>query len=197
MKSIAIEREFGSGGREIGMKTAELAGIPYYDSNLMVEAGKNFNIPLDLLKEFDEQRTGSILYNLAMFTGYNRTENIQKVQELYYGMEETIHRLARLGPAVFIGRCCTEILKSETEVYSVYIYSSDTDKKIKRIMEAEQVGELEARRMMERKDRQRRTYFHHWTEKEWGDKKNYDLELNTARLSTDECAAILLQMAGK
>lgn len=34
MKSLAIEREFGSGGREIGMRVAELAGIPYYDGEL-------------------------------------------------------------------------------------------------------------------------------------------------------------------
>lgn len=40
MKSLAIEREFGSGGREIGMKVAETAGIPYYDRNLLNAMGK-------------------------------------------------------------------------------------------------------------------------------------------------------------
>ena len=35
MKSLAIEREFGSGGREVGMKVAEAAGISYYDGNLL------------------------------------------------------------------------------------------------------------------------------------------------------------------
>ena len=38
MKSLAIEREFGSGGREIGMRVAELAGRPYYDGELLIKA---------------------------------------------------------------------------------------------------------------------------------------------------------------
>ena len=40
MKSLAIEREFGSGGREIGMRVAELAGIPYYDGELLIKAAE-------------------------------------------------------------------------------------------------------------------------------------------------------------
>ena len=31
MKSVAIEREFGSGGRDIGIRIAKEAQIPYYD----------------------------------------------------------------------------------------------------------------------------------------------------------------------
>lgn len=41
MKSLAIEREFGSGGREIGMRVAELAGIPYYDGELLIKAAES------------------------------------------------------------------------------------------------------------------------------------------------------------
>lgn len=35
MRSLAIEREFGSGGREIGIQVARMAKIPYYDGELI------------------------------------------------------------------------------------------------------------------------------------------------------------------
>ena len=40
MRSLAIEREFGSGGREIGIMVAQKAGIPYYDSELIKKAAE-------------------------------------------------------------------------------------------------------------------------------------------------------------
>ena len=46
MKSLAIEREFGSGGREIGRLVAKLAGIPCYDGELLIkEAESRGGIP--------------------------------------------------------------------------------------------------------------------------------------------------------
>ena len=42
MKSVAIEREFGSGGRDIGIRIAKEAQIPYYDGQLLIEAAKGY-----------------------------------------------------------------------------------------------------------------------------------------------------------
>ena len=66
MKILAIEREFGSGGREIGMKVAEAAGIPYYDTNLLIEAAERFDISIGKLQEYDEKNCGSMMYNLVL-----------------------------------------------------------------------------------------------------------------------------------
>ena len=46
--------------------------------------------------------------------------------------------------------------------------------------------------MMDKKERERRDYFKFWTDKDWSDKANYDMALNTSVLSTDDCARILL-----
>ena len=66
MKSVAIEREFGSGGRDIGIRIAKEAQIPYYDGQLLIEAAKGYGIEIATLKEFDENKVGSFLYNIAM-----------------------------------------------------------------------------------------------------------------------------------
>ena len=41
---ITIARQYGSGGREIGMKVAEILGIPIYDKELI-------NLALDIAKD--------------------------------------------------------------------------------------------------------------------------------------------------
>lgn len=192
MKSLAIEREFGSGGRDIGKKVADLAGIPYYDGEMLVKEAEAKGVPLELLEEYDEQKTGSILYNIALFANYNQDMNQSKIYEVCCGIQDTIRNLEMQGPAVFIGRCSTEILRGNPEVVRVYLYSSEESKKIERIKRTEGVTPDEARKMMARKDRQRSAYFKFWTERRWEDRKNYDMELNTAELTPDICAQILL-----
>lgn len=191
MKSLAIEREFGSGGREIGKRVAQLAGIPYYDGELLIKEAESRGVSLDLLKEYDEQKTGSILYNIALFANYNQDMNQDKVYKICYELQETIRRLSLQGPCVFIGRCSTEVLKEQGNAVRAYIYSSDEKKKIERIIRTEGVSEKEAKNLMSKKNNQRKNYFKFWTEKNWSDRRNYDLELNTAELSVETCANIL------
>ena len=162
----------------------------------MVKVAKEKGISLDLLKEYDEKNTGSILYNIALFASYNQGTNQSKIYELYYEVQKAIKNLAKSGPAVFVGRCSTELLKDSGRAVSVYIYSSDTKKRIDRIMRTESVSESEAKKLMERKDRQRSDYFKYWTEKNWKDRGNYDMELNTSTLPPEECAQILLRAMG-
>lgn len=197
MKTLTIEREFGSGGRMIGAKVAETANIPFYDANLMVEAAHNYGISLDLLKEYDEQKTGSLLYNIALLSNYSQNSAQSKSQGLFYGIQETIKKLHAEGPAVFVGRCSTDILYEDSDAVSVYIYSSDRDKKIKQISEYGNISEADAGRLLEKRDKQRRDYFKFWTGKEWAERKNYDIELNTARIATEECVNILLGALGR
>ncbi len=192
MKTLAIEREFGSGGREIGKRAAALAGIPYYDGEMLIKEAELKGVSLDLLEEYDEQKTGSILYNIALFANYNQDMNQSKIYEMCCGMQETIRELEMQGPAVFIGRCSTEILKDNPNVVRTYLYSSEEETKIERIMRTEEVTREEARKLMAKKDRQRSSYFKFWTQKKWDDRRNYDLELNTAEFSPDICAQILL-----
>ena len=58
---ITIGRQYGSGGREIGMKIAELLGISYYDDELISMAAKNSGLNHEVLSDVDEKATNSLL----------------------------------------------------------------------------------------------------------------------------------------
>ena len=72
MRSIAIEREFGSGGREIGLLTAKLLGVPSYDGELLLDTAEHSGVDLALLRNFDERQAGSLLYDLALAANPNQ-----------------------------------------------------------------------------------------------------------------------------
>ena len=62
-KTIVIDREYGSGGREVAKLLSEKLGIPFYDGELLVLASEKYNIDLGMMKDYDEKRMGSILYS--------------------------------------------------------------------------------------------------------------------------------------
>ena len=53
-KIIAIGREFGSGGHEIGEKIAAELGINFYDREFLSKAAKDSGIGEDLFELFDD-----------------------------------------------------------------------------------------------------------------------------------------------
>ncbi len=196
MRSLAIEREFGSGGREIGIMVAQKAGIPYYDSELIKKATEAQGVSAGMLEEFDEKYSGSFLHDFASYLNYSQGA-ANTVYDLFYGLQKTILRLAQESPAVFIGRCSTEILRNRPDVLRAYIYSSDLKRRLSRIVSTEGITQAEAQALMEKNDRQRKNYFKYWTKKEWADRRNYDIELNTSSLSSEECAGILLDIINR
>ena len=51
---ITIGRQFGSGGREIGIRLSQLMNIGYYDKELMQEAAKESGIDTRFFEQADE-----------------------------------------------------------------------------------------------------------------------------------------------
>lgn len=198
MKSIAIEREFGSGGHEIGAMAAKLLGIPSYDGELLLDTAEHSGVDLALLRNFDERQAGSLLYDLALAANPNQYSERTRLHEMFAAVQATVRRLASDGPAVFIGHCCTEALSGKNNGPAglrVFLYASDTEQRVRRIMETENLSEGEARRMMRRKDREREQYYRYFTQKLWGDRANYDLQINTSSMTTRQCAEILAGIA--
>lgn len=68
MMSIVIDREYGSGGREVARHLAGKLGIAFYDGDMLEMAGEQYGIDLSTMRDYDEKGTGSFLHDLAMFS---------------------------------------------------------------------------------------------------------------------------------
>ena len=78
---IAITRQYGSGGHDIGKALAEKLGISFYDKELISIAAKESGVSPEVFKHADERATNSLLYSLSVGL-YNYGNNFSSVGDL-------------------------------------------------------------------------------------------------------------------
>lgn len=196
---ITIDRQYGSGGQEVGRILSAKLGIPFYDGELLRLAAERFGLNPGALMETDEKRSGSLLHDIAMFAGSLQDYGqIMEPFQMFEAVSETIHRLALEGPAIFIGRCADTVLLDVCPTLDVFIYASSMEDRMERIRKKEEVPvpvkNLEP--YIKKKDHQRSEYYKLFAEKEWGKMENYDICLNTSTLGYEGCADFISAMAG-
>ncbi len=104
---------------------------------------------------------------------------------------EVIRELAEHS-CIILGRCASEILKDQPNVFNVYI-CADKEDRISRIMKKNSLSCQEAKALLEKNDRERADYYYEHTGKVWGDVNNYHMILDTSTLGAENCANILLK----
>ena len=198
--SIVIDREYGSGGREVARILSEKLGMEFYDGNLLVLAGKEYGIDLGTLQTYDEKGVGSLLHDFSLVrnsgigsTVYGSTVNEAPFQ-VYSAQSRLVQQLVAKGPCIFLGRCTSTILKTEAHVPFIhaFVYASNMQDRIERVRAVDGVenGRIEA--YIRRKDSQRKNYVRFFTDKAWGAPENYDMMLNTSTLGYEGAAAAIL-----
>ena len=195
---ITIGRQFGSGGREIGQKLAENFGIKYYDKELLSRAAKESGFCEEMIQNHDERPTNSFLYNLVMDTysfGYNSSfVDMPISHKVFLAQFDTIKKIASEGPCVIVGRCADYALQDYQNCLNIFIHS-DEKFKVKYIMNRfdDITTEQKAIDMMNKKDKQRQSYYNYYTSKKWGRADNYDLSINSSILGIDGTVKLITQ----
>ena len=183
---ITISREFGSGGRTIGKKTAEALGIPCYDRELLEKIAKESGFDEKYIQEAGEYAPGGFL--AAAFshtaTGPNNADYLWNIQY------KIISQLAEEGPCVIVGRCADYILRDKADCLRVFIHA-DMDFRAKRIVEVYGEREQSPEQRLRDKDKRRAAYHRFYTDMKWGHAQNYDITLNSGRVGIDKCVEII------
>lgn len=176
---ITISREFGSGGRTIGKKTAEKLGIPCYDAEIIQT----------MVQEAGEYASGGFLssaFSNRMFGPTN--EDI-----LWEHQYKVITDLAAKGPCVIVGRCADYILQDTADCLKVFIHA-DMAFRAKRIVEVYGEREQSPEERLRDKDKRRAAYHRFYTNMKWGYAQNYHLTLDSGVIGIDRCADIIAQL---
>lgn len=194
---ITIGRQFGSAGREIGEKVAAHFGITCYDKELLSRAAKESGFCEEMLENHDERPTNSFLYNLVMDTysfGYNASSFVDMPisHKVFLAQFDTIKKIAAEGPCIIVGRCADYALSDFKNCIHLFIYG-DEETKIKRIMGKYNLTEAKAREMIQKKDKQRQSYYNYYSSKKWGRADSYDLCINSSVLGVEGTVKLVTQ----
>ena len=199
---IAIGRQFGCGGREIGQLIAKGLGVAYYDKELLSEAAKSSGVNEDFFEAADERspRFFSSLwsFNLGYNTGaYFIGDTPLSDDSIYRAQSEVMTQLADRGPCVIVGRTADYLMRDHCKVVSVFVHSSIEDR-VQRIMSrGDAKTEKEAREKAEKKNKLRSEYYNFYTDKKWGDAASYDLSIDASLLGTQATAMFIIDFVKK
>ena len=188
---ITISREFGSGGRTIGKLVAERLGIPCYDQELIEKIEEKSG----LAKEFIAERGEYTLKGGWLANAFaDRSLNGLSVQDYLWTVQrKIIIELAEEGPCVIVGRCADYILADKADCLKVFIHAS-MEKRAERIVEKYGESAEAPEKRLRDKDLRRSSYYHFYTDIEWGIAKNYDIALDSGVVGLDRCVDIIASL---
>jgi len=189
---IAIEREYASGGTEIGGKLAEKLNLPLYGQEILQQAAERLNLPVKYLGEIEESIRGSLLFTLATFanvTSGNETDLLMLEQKLAFAESDIIRGLA-MNPCIIIGRGAAALLSDKANTLRVFIHA-DYKNRVDRAVKVYGVDPKEAESALRRNDKRRANYFVATTDREWKDADIYHLFINSGILGIDQAVDLL------
>lgn len=135
---ITIAREYGSGGREIGLKVAQALKIPFYDRELIAMEARECGLSSDYVESTEEGLSlRDTAWNWAaqsygaFETHLFATGNLSEADRLFQAQRQVIRQIARKGSCVIIGRCADYILKDYPGCLRIFI-RSDPDQRRQR-----------------------------------------------------------------
>lgn len=194
---ITIGRQYGSAGREIGLKVAETLGIKFYDKEMLKRAAHDSGMCEELFETHDEKPANSFLYSLVMDTyslgfssgGY---ADMPMNHKIFLAQFDAIKKIAKEESCVLVGRCADYALEGHDNVINIFIYA-DLDKRIRRIARLHDLTDSKAKDLILKADKKRSHYYNYYTNKEWGEAKGYDICLNSAKLGVDGTVKAILE----
>lgn len=198
-KIITIGRQYGSAGHDIGELVAQELGFKFYDKELVEMAAKESNISQEAVKDMDERATSSLLYSLASGSYSLRGVSGPLYYEmplndkLFIAQSNVIRTIAAKENCVIVGRCADYALESvpDVDVLNVFVYA-DQSYRIKRVMDAFGINEKKAKEKVVKTDKQRKTYYTYYSNRDWGTMTNYDLCLNSQKLGIEGGAKMII-----
>ena len=152
--------------------------------NLVITMSRRFGTGASMIAEELSKRLGIPVYDKAYIEHELEGDS-------FAGETEVIRELAAHS-CIILGRCASEILKDQGNVFNIYVVA-DKEDRIARIMEKESLSYEDAKVMLEKNDKDRSEYYYQNTGKVWGDVNNYHMILDTSRLGRENCADILIR----
>ncbi len=112
--------------------------------------------------------------------------------KIFLAQFDTIKKLAEEESCIIVGRCADYALSDFPRTINTFIHA-DPEFRIKNAMDEFHVNESKAKDMINKKDKQRSSYYNYYSNKKWGNSRSYDLTLNSAKLGVDGCVDMILR----
>ena len=183
---ITIAREHGSSGKQIGRLVAEKMGIPFYYKEMTALAAKESGLAQEFISDIN-RNAPAVLHDLYLSTTV--------VQHAIAAQHKMIERIAENGSCVIVGRAADHVLRDHKNILRIFIYAPE-EYRIGRVMEVYNDTREEAERNIRRSDNARAAYYQNISGRDWGNRHNYDLMIDSS-IGVEKTADSIAQFACK
>lgn len=199
VRVVAISREHGAGGEQVGALVAEQLGFRYVDDEIVAQAAAKGQISHAEVADTEKRR--SLALRLIEQIGRASTPAYSAPmaasladRELYQELiREVVVETASQGSAVIVAHAASIALADRNDVLRVLVVAPP-NVRAERIAAEGGVGADEAARIVKSSDADRRSYFKRF----YGiseEPTNYDLVLNTGGLGFERAAGVVASAA--
>ena len=181
---ITISRQYGAGGRTVARGLSEFLNIPWYDRDFVKKTAEKSGYTEDEVKRAGEEisHAGSVMNNLLN----NIASYISSYDAINEAEKKVILDLSK-NPCIIVGRCANIILRrAEIPSFDIFL-TGDEEFRLARTKELAEFGQADPKKYLDERDRMRETYYRHYTGHEFGDYRDYDVIINTAKVTPEEC----------
>lgn len=182
---ITIGRQYGSGGRFIARKLAEMLNIGFYDNALLTKAAEGSGMSKAILDTYDERKDG--FFSGIIPTSFGNDMSIG--QKVFLAQFEAIKSIADKESCVIVGRCADYVLRENPNVVNIFI-TCPLDKRVERSIKFYGVDEKKARDTIVKMDKKRASYYNFYSDKKWGRADSYNLIVDSS-IGIDETCEII------
>ena len=197
-KIITIGREFGSGGRELGKRLAELLGFAYYDEEIISAIAERSSLAEDYVNQVVEKRIVTYYpITIASTLAAAPEDNVYSInRSIFAAQTEILEEMAEKSNCVIVGRCSDHIL-ADYHPFRLFVYA-DMPTKIARCRAKGEDGANLTDKELEKKiravDKARGQYYRFYTGQSLEDRVNYDLGINASGKDIKQLAIAVAQM---
>lgn len=196
---VVIDRQYGSGGHDIGQALAKQLGLPFYDKEIIQMAAGSTGYSQEYISQREEKISGALLHDLASEMYAYSDQTPAPTDAIFEAEAKVMRQAAGKGDCVIVGRCADVVLKGQTKCLRVFLHAP-LEYRVQRLMRTEGFEEKEARRRLRQTDRTRAAYYQYYTNRTWGSAWNYHLSLDTSlgeNRAREMIAETLLRMRGQ
>ena len=201
MNIITISREFGSGGRELGKRLAEALGYAYYDREILSMLAEQTDLNEDYLERTLEENSLTNLYPITIGQTFSIMPNYFADQSTALLTKQTnlIKALAAKSNCVIVGRNADIILRDQNPL-RIFVHA-DMEARIARCRRRDTDDANLTDKQFEKKinqiDKNRSKTHSILSPYKWGDRRGYELCINTTSITIKDVVPSLSAYAEK
>ena len=193
---IAIERQYGSGGREIGTLVGKELGIPSFDHTLIDLTAQESGFPPAYVKQHEQEVRRGLLYNLYMQNYRSVGAEPEQMDEMWLAQARAITKLADEGACVVVGRCAGAILRGRKNVLTVFVHAPLEDR-INRVMDRDGLSPKEGAERIKAIDHERAEHSLRFANTAWNAAETHHLIVDSSIQSPKDTAKLIAGLAKK